>query len=131
MHTAVEFRSNKFPSYGTEVEGPNENIWGKRLAHYLISKLKEKGYKIRTTYTEDWGWGVELEHEPFRLWLGCSNLDEEPDGHRVFIEPSKPVVRVGLFKKVETTADVQKLAEDLKAILEADPDIRDLVWGEL
>lgn len=131
MHTTVHFQSRKFRSYNNEDEGPNENIWGKRLAEYLATNLEQRGYKVRDTYAEDWGWAVELVHEPFRLWLGCSNLDEEPNGHRIFIEPSKPVARVGLFKKVETTPATEKLAQALESILKEDPDISDINWVEL
>ncbi len=131
MHTTVHFQSRKFPSYNNEDEGPNENIWGKRLAEYLVEKLEQRGYRVSDTYAEDWGWGVELEHEPYRLWLGCSNVDDEPNGHRVFIEPSKPVVRVGLFKKVETTATTEKLATELESILRTDPEITNIGWVEL
>jgi len=131
MNLAVDFQSSKFPSYNNEDEGPNENIWGKRLAEYLVEKLEQRGYKVSDNYAEDWGWAVELEHELFRLWLGCSNIDDEPNGHRVFIEPSKPVVRVGLFKKVETTAATEKLAKALESILRDDPDISDLKWVDM
>lgn len=131
MHLAVEFQSSKFPSYNNEDEGPNENIWGKRLAEYLTANLTDKGYRIKDAYAEDWGWGIEFEHEPFRLWLGCSNIDDDPTGHRVFIEPSSPVVRVGLSKKVDTTADTEKLAKTLESIFRDDPDISDINWVEL
>ena len=46
----------------------------------------------------------------------------------VFIEPSKPVIHKGLFGKIDTTAEITKIAEALDKILTTDPEIRDVRW---
>ena len=38
----------------------------------------------------------------YRLWIGCGNYEEYPDGFLCFIEPSKPFVRKW-FRKIDTT----------------------------
>ena len=120
-----------FPSCENEEDTINPGIWGQRLADYLCEHLAEKGYRITDVDGEDWGWAVRIENEAFPLGLGCSNLDGEDNAYRVFIEPSKPIVRVGLFKKVDTTATVKKLANTLETILKADPEILNVKWVEL
>lgn len=53
----VQFRSSKFPSYGTEEEGANfeAGLWGKWLAEYLQAKLPAKGFPVKFAVAEDWG----------------------------------------------------------------------------
>jgi len=40
---------------------------------------------------------------------------------------SKPFIRK-LFKKIDTTAEVSRVSEALKKVLESNPDIRDINW---
>lgn len=128
MRTHVEFRSTKFPSYPGEESEVNPDLWGKRLAEYLHRNLRERGIEAGEIYSEDWGWVVPLRHEPFPMWIGCGHYQEYDDGFLVFIEPSKPTVRKGWFKKIDTTKDVARVAETIDAILTSNPDIRDVRW---
>jgi hypothetical protein len=43
-------------------------------------------------------------------------------------EPSKPSVRRGLFKKIDTTATVERVAAAIDAALLARPDVQELRW---
>jgi hypothetical protein len=128
MKTHVEFRSAKFPSYPGEEEEVNPGLWGKRLAEYLYQKLREQGIETKEIFAEDWGWTVPIRHEAFSMWVGCSHYQEYPDGYLVFVEPSKPTIRKGLFKKIDTTSDVEKVAGAIDRILKSDSDIRDVRW---
>jgi len=128
MRTHVEFRSAKFPAYPREEEQVNPGLWGKRLAEYLHRKLKEEGIEAEEIYSEDWGWVVPIHHEPFFLWVGCGHYQEYPDGYLVFIDPSKPTIRKGLFKKIDTTGDVERVAVVLDRILRSDPEIDHVSW---
>jgi len=128
MRTHVEFRSAKFPPYPGEEGDVNPGLWGKRLAEYLLWDLRERGIATGEIYSEDWGWVVPLRHEPFSMWVGCGHYQEYEDGFLIFIEPSKPTVRKGLFKKIDTTTDVARVAEAIDAILTSDRDIRDVRW---
>ncbi|MGZ3593912.1 MAG: hypothetical protein ACXU9F_08800 [Syntrophales bacterium] len=126
--THVEFRSAKFSAYPPEEEKVNPDLWGKRLAEYLHRELKEEGIETEEIYPEDWGWVVPIHHEPFSLWVGCGHYQKYPDGYLVFIEPSKPTIRKGLFKKIDTTDDVEKVAVALDRILRSDPEINHIRW---
>jgi hypothetical protein len=128
MRTHVEFRSDKFPSYPDEEKDTNPDLWGKRLAEYLQQKLQEQGIDTERILAEDWGWTVTIRHEAFPLWVGCGRYQEYPDGYLVFIEPSRPTVRKGLFGKIDTSADVGKVANAIDRILKSEPDIHDVRW---
>jgi len=128
MKTHVEFRSAKFPAYPGEEDEVNPDLWGKRLAEYLYQKLREQGIETKEIFAEDWGWVVPLRHDAFPMWVGCGHYQEYPDGYLVFVEPSKPTVRKGLFKKIDTTADVEKVTGAIDRILKSDPEIQDIRW---
>jgi hypothetical protein len=124
----VEFHSSKFPPYDGEQEQINPGIWGKRLAEYLQVRLRGSGIKTGEIYSEDWGWAIPIEHDAFPLWIGCGHQYEPDDAFLVFIEPSKPTIRKGLFKKVDTRADVEQVAKAIDQILRSDAEIRDIEW---
>ena len=128
MRTHLEFRSSAFPADPGEEEEVNPGRHGKRLAEYLGTQLPKHGFATGQIYAEDWGWAVPIEHQAFNLWVGCGNYEEYPDGFLCFIEPSKPFVRRGLFKKVDTRADVERLANAIEFALKANADVHDLRW---
>ena len=130
MRTHVEFRSRKFPPCEGEEAEVNPGLWGKRLAEYLHAQLAEKGVSVGESYVEDWGWVVPVQHDAFPMSIGCGHYQEYPDRYLVFIEPSTPTIRKGLFRKIDTTAEVERIASVLHGILAADPEIRDLRWWE-
>ncbi len=128
MRTHVEFRSDAFPRDESEDGCVNPECWGKNLASFLGEKLQAFGIAVEEIYSEDWGWVVPIEHSKFPMWLGCGNYDEYPNGFLVFIEPSRPFVKKGLFRKIDTRVEVEKLAVAITAILEGDDRIRDVRW---
>jgi hypothetical protein len=130
MKTQVEFRSERFPAYEGEQEQINPGLWGKRLAEYLQQKLRAEGTDVGEIYSEDWGWAIPIKNnERFATWIGCGHQNGEDDEFLCFIEPSKPIVRK-LFKKIDTTEAVRRLAAALDKILTSDPEIRDVRWVE-
>jgi hypothetical protein len=126
LRTHVGFRSDAFPAYPDE-EG---DVWGKRLAEFLEAQLRARGIAARAILQEDWGWVIPLVNEKFPMWIGCGHHAEFPDGFLVFIEPSKPTIRKFLFRKIDTTEDVSRIAAALDEILNADPRIRDVRWWD-
>jgi hypothetical protein len=94
---------------------------------YLKPELAARGFTPKSIYTEDWGYAIELENPEFRLWIGCGNYDEYPDGFRCFIEPSEAFVR-RWFRKIDTTTRVRAVADALEAALRANPSVYDLRW---
>lgn len=128
MRTQVEFKSDLFPAYPGEEEEINPGLWGKRLAEYLQAKLTEFGVETEGIWSEDWGWGLGIKHEPFKMWLGCGHQQDDDDCFLVFIEPSKPTVKLGLFKKIDATADIERVASALDRVLTSEPGIREVSW---
>jgi hypothetical protein len=63
------------------------------------------------------------------MFIGCGS-QMEPGGTRFlcFIDPSKPEVRKGLFQKVNTVADVERVADALDKVLRSHPAIKELRW---
>ena len=53
----------------------------------------------------------------------------DDDEFVVFTEPSKPKVKK-FFRTVDATPQLTRLVEALREILEADPEIREVVWSE-
>ena len=131
MKTHVEFISDAFPSYPDEDEQINPGIWGKRLAEYLASKLPGYAITPKEPYAEDWGWEIPLENERFKMFIGCGN-QQESGGNRFlcFIDPSKPEIRKGFFKKIDTTKDISRVAEALDKILRSHPAIKEIRWWD-
>ena len=128
FRTHVEFRSDAFPAYPGEENGPD--VFGKRLAEFLEAELRARGVAIRAILQEDWGWVIPLVNVKFPMWIGCGHYAEYPDGFLVFIEPSKPTIRKFLFRKVDTTEDVSRVATVLDEILNADARVRDTRWWD-
>lgn len=129
MKTQVEFRSSKFPPYEGEEEEINPGLWGKRLAEYLAAKLAERGIQTEGMSMEDWGCYLPIRNESFRLGLCCGHQSGDDDEFLVFTDPSTPKVK-RWFRTIDATPQLTRLLEALREILEADPGIREAVWGE-
>jgi hypothetical protein len=127
FRTHVEFRSDAFPPRPGEAEHINPGRWAAALVEYLRPELAARGLKPNSVYEEDWGYVIELENDDVRLWIGCGNYEEYPDGFLCFIEPSRRFVR-RWFRKIDTTAKVGAVADALEAALRAHPRVRDLRW---
>jgi hypothetical protein len=129
MRTHVQFISDAFPPYPGEDEEINPGVWGRRLVEFIVSKLPDHGITTDEFYTEDWGWEIPVKNEAFPIFIGCSN-QIEPGGSEFlcFIDPCKPEVRRGFFKKVSTVADVARVADTLDKILNSHSGIRELRW---
>ena len=129
MKTHVEFRSTLFPPYPNEEDEINPCRWGKRLAEFIHSGLKDRGFDVIEPGAEDWGWMVEIRNDAFPLFIGCGNIDGEDDEYLCFIEPSTPFVRRFLFKKISTEAEVTRLQAALDSILSSEPMIKEIRWS--
>lgn len=130
MKTLVSFKSNQFPSFGSEVEGSNfdNGVYGKRLADYLCEKLAKQGFQITDCFAEDWGWMVAIKHDrKFPLFIGCGHSDDADDSYLCFVEPDGPVIR-NSFKTIDVRDTVTDLKTALKKIIEADPLIHSIEW---
>jgi hypothetical protein len=129
MKTHVEFRSDDFPPYEDEDELVNPGVYGKRLAEFLVAGLKEHGFEPREPIAEDWGWVIPLKSQGFRLWIGCANYCDYPDGFLCFIEPHQPAIRrYFVLWRVDTSAKIIELHGAIDRLLSAHKGIREKRW---
>lgn len=128
MKTQVEFRSPKFPPYEGE-EQINPGRWGKRLAEYLAKHLAERGIQTDEIAEEDWGCYLPILSSGFRMALCCGHQSRSDHQFLVFTDPSTPTVRKW-FRSVDVSAQLSRVLEAVREILDADPDISGIVWSE-
>ena len=61
VNAFIHIKFAKFPVLpGEEQELYNEGTYGKALAQYLESRLKERSYDVPFIGCEDWGWWVAV-----------------------------------------------------------------------
>jgi len=137
MKTLVRFRSNKFPPYEGEEEQINPGLYGKRLAEYLVEKLKEMKIETEQIIPEDWGWYIPIRNDGFRLAICCAHQKSGDDPSAwsqddTFVcstDPPKPVFRKW-FKKIDATEQLGRLIAAMDRILTSDSEIRDVEWED-
>ena len=127
MKTYVEFISEAFPSYDGEEDEVNPGRWGKRLAEFLADGINKVDIQTDEIFSEDWGWVIPVRNKAFKLWIGCGNYEEYPNGFLCFIEPSKPYVRK-LFKKISTIEKVTQLREAINKLLSSNSNVQNIKW---
>lgn len=129
LKTFVEFRSSKFPPYEGEDEEINPGLWGKRLAEYFLSELPKHGVKPEGVIAEDWGYFLPIESQGAAHALCCGHQYGGNDEFLCFTDPQQPVTR-RMFKKIDTTQELQRLVNAVDQVPQDDPDISDIVWRE-
>lgn len=130
----IHIKSAKFPILpGEEEELVNEGMYGKALALYLESSLKELHYDVPFICCEDWGWWVEIKGQPFTLGVciyGSADLDTT---HELCVMVSIQPGRKWSWKRfgfVDTTSRVTTLFEDLRDIFQKDEAVQVLGFSE-
>jgi hypothetical protein len=109
------------------VQEINPGRFGKRVAEFLAAGLRSHGFETESLVAEDWGWIVPIKNDGFKLWVGCGNYEEYPDGFLCFIEPHVPVIRK-LFKKIDTRPRIEALQKALDTVLSEGAGIRNKRW---
>ena len=130
MKTQVTFRSKKFPPYDGEEEQINPGLWGKRLAEYLVDKLKPHGIETEEIIAEDWGWYIPIKNEGFRLAICCGHQNGDDDEFLCFTDPATPIIRK-LFKRINATQELTRVVTAMEKILSSDPEIANVEWTEV
>ena len=127
MSKFIHIRSSKFPVLpGEEEELINEGTYGKSLAEYVQSKLRERGYDSPFVICEDWGWWVHLTGAPLAFGVCIySDLDAVKRGEFVCTD-SLIKSRKWSWKNlrfVDASPWAEKLHSDLMNIFQSDEDI--------
>ena len=119
-----------------EDEETNPRLYGRQLATWLRQRFASLGYEVEDVIPEDWGWSVMCQRDPYLLFVGCVNLrdyeharpNDPPPPKERLLWNAVPTAEVPFFKyvlrtKPETQAGLEKLDEQLRGILEAEPRI--------
>jgi hypothetical protein len=126
------FRSDLFDIEPGEDQQTNPSFYGKQLAHWVFTRLGERGYTPEAAAPEDWGWCVMCLREPFLLWVGCANVDN-PDNDAApasgrdviwscFVAAEKPFFS-NPFKKLDAGPAVSRLGQEVESMLRSEPRI--------
>ena len=71
----IFFKTQKFKVLENEDQKTNPHRYGKELATFLYSQLKESGYPNAELIPEDWGWFIICQSNSFSLEIGCGNVE--------------------------------------------------------
>jgi hypothetical protein len=111
-----------------EEELTNPGIFGHALAKWLAEALKKRGEPVLDVLSEDWGWCILLMKKPYKLWIGCSNKDGCTDEWGAFVV-AEPNFFQSLFRRVDSSQDVNRAHKILHEIMQEIPDISE-IWTE-
>ena len=127
MKTQAEFTSDMFKPMLGEEEKTNPGIFGQALAEWVKQALEAEGIPVVKVIPEDWGWCVVTMNDRFRLWVGCSNMEDEKNRWRCFV-----VAELGFFQKLRKSIDptpfVAEVVSVLQKVISAEPRISDVRW---
>lgn len=128
MKAFLHLYSSKFPVLpGESEEVINPGTYGKAFAKYLQQALQGRGYTVPSFCCEDWGWWVSVELAAGGIGL-CCYREHDDDGECGYVcGPSVQRLRRWRWKRLgyeDHTDELVRLINDLKAILEEDPEIR-------
>jgi hypothetical protein len=112
---------------GEDEELVNEGMYGKAFAQFLESGLSRCGYQSPVVVCEDWGWWVTVAGLPFScgLCIYGSRIGDS-DELDLCVTVSTPKGRRWdwrQFRFVDTTPEVERLDQSIRAVCEADPEI--------
>jgi hypothetical protein len=122
----AQFRSEKFAPLLPDESQVNPGVFGAELAYWLSSELARRGVFTSYPEYEDYGWFIEYSIDTdaeFTVW--CANLDGSSDRWELTL---KPQARKLLGRNRPSVSEASALLGQLRALLEAEPSISDLVW---
>jgi hypothetical protein len=110
----------------------NDGIYGKALSEYLQAQLATRGYSTPMVVCEDWGWWVTIAGLPFGCGLCVYGMQiDESSDLDLCLTVSTPAGRKWSwtrFRFIDTTPEIERLYETIRAILGSDPEVT--VMGE-
>ena len=122
----ITFQTDYFKPMAGEESETNAGRYGKALALWLATKLKERGVSIEGVIAEDFGWIVLVARKPFLLWIGCGSTDGSISEWSVF-----PIAEVGtiqrIFRRINPTAEIERLMAHLVDLVPSVPGVSNVV----
>lgn len=121
-------RSPKFGVMpGEDDELVNVGMYGKAFARYLRDHLAEVGYTAPDVVCEDWGWWVTIAGLPFTCGIGVYGVriadSDDLDLCVTVLAPRGKAWSWSKFRFVDTTAEVDRLHENICRICKVDDDV--------
>ena len=127
MANFIHIRSAKFPILpGEEDELVNEGTYGKALAEYVQTGLRNRGYDAPFICCEDWGWWVELKTAPFTFGVCIYSGSRDSDAVDFICTHNAHGPRKRSWKKLRFAATgphVERLMTDLVSMFADDSEI--------
>ena len=128
METSVSFDSELFAPFLPEDAQVNPRVYGAELAFWLARQLAARGVVTSYPNYEDWGWFIEYRTDAGdEYWLCCGNREGAQDQWLCFLD-AKARRCFGRSKPPPESAAA--LLEALRAILDATPEIVNIVWSD-
>jgi hypothetical protein len=123
----IHVKSNRFRILpGEREELVNDGMYGKALAEYLQTQLRNRGYEVPFICCEDWGWWVELKTAPFTFGVCIYCGPETVRPLDLFCTDGVTSPKKWSWKKlrfIDTSPWVDSLHEELMAIFDADEEV--------
>lgn len=128
MKDSFIFKSTELGVIPGEDEEANPLRFGKSVASWISDNFNSIGFNTAIN-PKDWGWRVECLSEPYPIWIGCGNMEEDYDqGNfkesdinnltwQCFVSADKPFFK-SLFKKLDATEKINQVALALKKLIE-------------
>ncbi len=127
MGPQVTFSSEFFNPVHGEDEQTNPERFGKALAEWLASCLKQRGVSVEGVLPEDFGWVVMIARKPVKLWFACGNTDGSTTEWSVYSVAEVPLLQ-RLFKGIDPARELEELNTHLVELVPQIPGISNVAW---
>ena len=123
---SFEFKSALFLPLPNEDAETNTQRYGKSLAEWLATRLKNAGNQPLQILPEDWGWLALFTTQAMKVELYCGNTDDL--GHEWFIMiKARPTLYERMLQKASVTQKTEKFRQGIAAILNNESGIFELI----
>jgi hypothetical protein len=127
------FRSTRFRVEPGEDSDTNPCVFGRQLATWIATQLRERGYPDAEEVAEDWGWAAVCQRRPFCLYVACGNILENLDGDGPTRVPDEDIIwhayatadkpLFARWRGIDVDTAVARLDAALDEMLRDDPEI--------
>lgn len=122
-------RSQLFEVQPGEDSETHPGCYGKSLAYWIFTALKEHGVDVEDVFPEDWGWCVTTSRRAFTLEIGCGNVQngaalEDMTWH-CFVNADVPFWKPWLWltRRAEIKSEIARLDSVLRSCFSDEPRI--------
>lgn len=111
----LSFESTAFPVAEGEDEETNPGLFGRSLAEWLSSQLKERGVATSAVVPEDFGWCIPVAERSAKLYVACSSADGKATSWQVFAFSEGSVLGrfLGNNKSAEALGNLHRMLKDI------------------